>query len=148
MFRIPIKDAIYDWYYNEHRYRDVYDHLVLNAKFCELLNRIIIYIHMFILLTCMFNAALGQYMYVPFIVENVERHVEYRPVRTEYSTGCAAWQKIPLSVRARRFPPQLWWGWFSRGTDKGNIFLYIPMQIFKFILRRLRNFLRKLKRKI
>ena len=104
--------------------------------------------HMFILLTCMFNAALGQYMYVPFIVENVERHVEYRPVRTKYSTGCAAWQKIPLSVRARRFPPQLWWGWFSRGTDKGNIFLYIPMQRFKFILRRLRNFLRKLKRKI
>ena len=147
MFRIPIKDAIFNWYYETHP-RSIYDDIVLDAKCCILLNRIIMYIHMFILLTCMFNAALGQYMYVPFIVENVERHVEYRPVRTKYSTGCAAWQKIPLSVRARRFPPQLWWGWFSRGTDKGNIFLYIPMQIFKFILRRLRNFLRKLKRKI
>ena len=119
-----------------------------NARAAQILNEVIIYVHMFVLLSGMFNGALGQYMYIPFIVENVERHVEYNPKKMDYSTGYAAWQAIPLSVRAKRFPPQLWWGWFSRGTDKGNIFLYIPKQIFKFILRKLRNFLRKLKRKI
>ena len=135
---------IWDWGYCAYEE----DKLIFYCKCLVILNQVIIYTHMFILLMSMFSAALGQYMYCPFIVENVERHMEERPKADTYATGYTAWQEIPLSVRATRFPPQLWWGWFSRGTDQEIIFLYIPKQIIKFMLRKLRRFLKKLKRKI
>jgi hypothetical protein len=138
--------AIYRW--NGNMAYDEIDRLILYNKALILLSQIIIHTHMIGVLSGMFHAAFGQYMYVAFVTENVERHVEPRDKTSKYSCGYTAWQDVPLSVRAKMFPPKFWWGWFSRGTDKGNIFLYIPTQIFKMVLRKLRNFLRKLKRKI
>lgn len=140
------EEAFRRWNWNEAYYE--IDRLVFYNKALILLTQVIVYSHMLMILSGMFHAAFGQYMYLAFITENTERHVEPRDKNLRYCTGCTAWQDVPLTVRASMFPPKFWWGWFSRGTDKENIFLYVPKQIIKMILRKLRNFLRKLKRKI
>lgn len=124
------------------------DKLIFYNKLLLTGSRWIMCLHMAGVMFGMFHAALGQYMYVPFITENVEKHVEPRDKNSKYSCGYTAWQDIPVNVRARMFPPKYWWGWFGRGTDRENIFLYIPKQLLKMVLRKIRNLLRVLKRRM
>lgn len=124
------------------------DKLIFYNKLLLTGSRWVMCAHMGAIMYFMFHAALGQYMYVPFITENVERHVEPRDKTSLYSCGCTAWQDVPLSVRAKIFPPKYWWGWFGRGTDRENIFIYVPKQLLIMLLRKIRNFLRVLKRKM
>ncbi len=64
------------------------------------------------------HAALGQYFYIPFLVENAELHVGRRPVDSIYSGGLTAWQDpYEKEQKKNRLIPKLWYGWFGRGSS-------------------------------
>jgi len=74
-------------------------------------------IHFSYIIFGLIHAALGQYFYIPFLVENAELHVGRRPVDSIYSGGLTAWQDpYEKNYKKRRFIPKLWYGWFGRGS--------------------------------
>ena len=104
--------------------------------------------HLWLIMYCLLHAAFGQYFYIPFIVENTEAHLEPRSKMSKYSGGYTAWQDVDIHTRAGYFPPKVWWGWFSRGTDKGNVLFYLPKRILKKLFRMIRGQIRRLIRKL
>jgi Uncharacterised protein family len=86
--------------------------------------------HIGLILFALLHAILGQYFYIPFLVENVELHVGPRPANSIYSGGQTAWQDPKEKVFIRGIP-KLWYGWFGRGT-KGNFNI---LKLFKKLLK-------------
>ena len=86
----------------------------------NILNSIIAFVvltHIGFVIFAMFHAILGQYFYVPFLVENTELHVGPRPKNSIYSGGQTAWQDPKEKEKiVYRLIPKLWYGWFGRGT--------------------------------
>lgn len=102
--------------------------------------------HFTVILLAIFHAIFGQYFYVPFLTENTELHIGRRDVKSVYSGGYTSWQDEEVRRRNKyRFMPEMWYGWFGRGT-KESIINEFPgvRQLRRFIRRYRRKFLRRL----
>ena len=86
-------------------------------------------------LTITLHAFSGQYIYIPFMTENIELNIGLRPKNSIYSGGSTAWQDVsPNKI-------QYWFGWFGRGTDKPSIFVLLIL-LLKWIIVKILEILR------
>ena len=94
---------------------------MLNLKFVivEYIGLAIVAISLSFTLFLLFHALCGQYIYLPFITENVELHIGLRDKESIYSGGLTAWQN-PEEKGKNKF----WFGWFGRGTINKQNFIF------------------------
>lgn len=113
--------------------------LVLQIQFLNGLIAFLVCFHLGVIFFGLFHAIWGQYFYFPFFVENTELHIGSRPKNSIYSGGNTAWQD-EKEKKIQHVFPQLWYGWFGRGTSKGSNSFYFFKKIFT-------RFTQKLKKK-
>lgn len=88
---------------------------ILNFKLVivEYIGLFIVTFSISLTLFLLFHSLCGQYVYLPFITENVELHIGLRDKESIYSGGLTAWQNSDEKVKNK-----LWFGWFGSGTLK------------------------------
>lgn len=91
------------------------------------------------------HAICGQYLYIPFFVENAELHIGPRPKTSVYSGGYTSWQDREEKEKAiKSVFPRIWYGWLGKRRT-GN------QRFFRFLFNSLRKIVRlslkKLKKK-
>lgn len=89
------------------------------------------------------HAVCGQYLYIPFFVENAELHIGPRLKTSVYSGGYTSWQDREEKEKGLKSPlPRLWYGWLGKQRT-GN---WKPIQaIVNYLRRLLRIIYKKLK---
>ncbi len=106
----------------------------------NLLNGIItcvVLTHIGFIIFGLFHAILGQYFYVPFLIENTELHVGPRPTNSIYSGGYTSWQDPKEKEKTlNRVFPKLWYGWFGRGTSPNNSIVTNFTRLLKKIMKK------------
>lgn len=104
----------------------------------EWLGIIIVSLSIGLTFSLLFHAICGQYVYIPFITENVEMHVGFRPKNSVYSAGLTAWQEPEEYGQFK-----IWYGWFGRGTvGKKDIMSKFKRYLFKrfrYLFKTVRN---------
>lgn len=113
---------------------------VLKINFLEGLTLILVFAHIGFILFALLHAVLGQYFYLPFLVENIELHVGPRPENSIYSMGKTSWQNPEEKEKWK-----LWYGWFGRGTKTENL-PSIGRYFVLFIRKQFRRLFKLLKR--
>jgi hypothetical protein len=105
--------------------------LAVQLEFLNFFITSILLTHIGFIIFGLFHAIWGQYFYLPFFVENTELHVGPRPRNSIYSGGNTAWQDSEEKEKnLNRTFPQLWYGWFGRGTKN---YWQIQSKFKKFI---------------
>ena len=108
-------------------------------------------IHFSYIIFGLIHAALGQYFYIPFLVENAELHVGRRPVDSIYSGGLTAWQDpYEKNYNKRRLIPKLWYGWFGRGSSPNaeRYGMNERQETLKYYQKRRKKFWKQLRKQI
>ena len=92
-----------------------------------------------------FHAICGQYLYIPFFVENAELHIGPRPKDRVYSGGYTSWQdREEKEKNVKAVFPRIWYGWLGkRRTGNQKLFRFLSDSLKKII----RLGLKKLKKK-
>ena len=114
--------------------------LFFQINVLNIITAIIVIAHIGFIFFALLHAILGQYFYVPFLVENIELHVGPRPTYSIYSGGNTAWQN-PKEKKQNRFT-KLWYGWFGSGSEgkvpitkilKGKILNFVNNKFTKLL---------------
>ena len=110
--------------------------LLVEVNFLNIALSLIAVAHMSFVMIGLFHAICGQYIYIPFLVENAELHIGPRPKNSVYSGGYTSWQDKKEKEKKLESPfPRLWYGWLGKPRSiKWN-----PLQ---FIVNYLRKILR------
>ena len=143
----------------------IYIHKVLipsgrftEAGFLQTIFTVVIAVQFSYILLAMLHAVCGQYVYLPFLTENVETHIGKKPKNSIYSGGYTSWQeglerRQEYSLYGATFFkvdfPRVWWGWLGKSKE-----LLTLEQRKRLLMRQTRGrrkrsqLIRKLKRKL
>lgn len=76
---------------------------------------VITVLHTSFVILGLLHAVCGQYLYIPFFVENAELHIGPRPKNSVYSGGYTSWQDPEEKKKSlNSLLPRVWYGWLGK----------------------------------
>lgn len=119
--------------------------LLFEINLINVMLSVIAIMHISFVILGLLHAICGQYLYIPFFVENAELHIGPRPKNSVYSGGYTSWQDPEEKAKnlSSRFPT-FWYGWFGKRRNRS----WKPIQFIINYCKKMINLgLKKLKKK-
>ena len=110
--------------------------LLFEINFLNAMFSVMAVMHMSFVILGLLHAISGQYMYIPFFVENAELHIGPRPKNSVYSGGYTSWQDPEEKAKSlNSIFPRFWYGWLGKRRTRS----WRPFQFMINYLKKLIN---------